>query len=50
MVKRRLKAAFVSISEGIEIFCFFIRKCLYQIVIEMSKGSYVYAKKTDDLP
>lgn len=23
MVKRRLKAAFVSISEGIEIFCFF---------------------------
>ena len=27
-----------------------IRKCLYQIVMEMSKGSYVYAKKTDDLP
>lgn len=26
-----------------------IRKCLYQIVMEMSKGSYVYAKKTDNL-
>ena len=26
-----------------------IRKCLYPNVMEMSKGSYVYAKKTDNL-